>query len=70
MIRILPESCPPAWPSSGPPSSGLALLRTIRARVPADCPWVFPGDAEGKPVQEIKRSNPASDPLPSWRRCR
>jgi integrase len=39
------------------PISGttVALLRTIRARVPADCPWVFPGDAEGKPVQEIKR---------------
>jgi site-specific recombinase XerD len=27
----------------------------IRAAVPNDCPWVFPGDAEGKPVQEIKR---------------
>jgi integrase len=39
------------------PISGatVALLRTIRASVPADCPWVFPGDAEGKPVQEIKR---------------
>jgi integrase len=39
------------------PISGatVALLRTIRARVPAECPWVFPGDAEGKPVQEIKR---------------
>jgi integrase len=31
------------------------LLGTIRARVPADCPWVFPGDAEGKSLQEIKR---------------
>jgi len=30
-------------------------LRTIRARVPNDCPWVFPGDAEGKPLQEMKR---------------
>jgi integrase len=39
------------------PISGaaVALLRTIRAGVPADCPWVFPGDAESKPVQEIKR---------------
>ncbi len=31
------------------------LLRTIRLRVPEDCPWVFPGDAPEKPVQEIKR---------------
>lgn len=39
------------------PLSGaaVALLRTIRARVPNDCPWVFPGDAEGKPLQEMKR---------------
>jgi integrase len=39
------------------PISGAAvqLLRIIRARVPEDCPWVFPGDAEGKPVHEIKR---------------
>jgi len=39
------------------PISGAAvqLLRTIRARVPAECPWVFPGDAEGKPIHEIKR---------------
>jgi integrase len=39
------------------PISGAAvqLLRTIRDRVPAECPWAFPGDAEGKPVHEIKR---------------
>jgi integrase len=33
----------------------VALLRSIRATVPPDTPWVFPGDAEGKSVQEIKR---------------
>jgi integrase len=27
----------------------------IRPRVPEDCEWVFPGDAEGKPLQDIKR---------------
>ena len=39
------------------PVSGavVALLRTIRLRVPQDCPWIFPGDAPGKPMQEIKR---------------
>jgi integrase len=39
------------------PISGatVELLRTIRNRVPKDCPWVFPGDAEDKPLQEIKR---------------
>lgn len=39
------------------PISGAAvqLLRTIRTRSPKNCPWVFPGDANGKPVQEIKR---------------
>ena len=31
------------------------MLRTIRLRVPDDCEWVFPGDAEGKPLQDIKR---------------
>jgi site-specific recombinase XerD len=44
---------------SGVPSSSTigaaALLRTIRVRVPEDCGWVFPGDAEGKPLQDIKR---------------
>jgi integrase len=39
------------------PISGAAvqLLRTIRPRVPKTCPWVFPGDAPDKPLQEIKR---------------
>jgi integrase len=36
-------------------SAATALLRTIRLRVPHDCEWVFPGDAEGKPLQDIKR---------------
>jgi integrase len=36
-------------------SAAVQLLRTIRARTPEKCPWVFPGDAHGKPVQEIKR---------------
>jgi integrase len=35
--------------------AAVQLLRTIRARTPEKCPWVFPGDAHGKPVQEIKR---------------
>jgi integrase len=39
------------------PISGatVALLRMIRADVPDDCPWVFPGDAPGRPIVEIKR---------------
>ena len=39
------------------PISGAAvqLLRTIRTHSPKSCTWVFPGDANGKPVQEIKR---------------
>lgn len=39
------------------PISGatVQLLRSARSLVTADCPWVFPGDAAGKPVQEIKR---------------
>ena len=36
-------------------ASAAAVLRTIRLRVPEDCEWVFPGDAEGKPLQDIKR---------------
>ncbi|WP_028734986.1 tyrosine-type recombinase/integrase [Ciceribacter selenitireducens] len=36
-------------------SATTALLRTIRLRVPEDCVWVFPGDAEGKPLKDIKR---------------
>ena len=35
-------------------AAAVQLLRMIRASVPADCPWVFPGDVEGKPVHEIK----------------
>lgn len=39
------------------PISGalVQLLRTIRQRVPEDCPWVFPGQDPEKPVHEIKR---------------
>jgi integrase len=36
-------------------ASAAALLSTIRLRVPEDCEWVFPGEAEGKPLQDIKR---------------
>lgn len=36
-------------------ASAAALLRNIRLRVPNDCEWVFPGEAEGKPLQDIKR---------------
>jgi integrase len=36
-------------------ASVVALLRTIRLRVPEDCGWVFQGDAQGKPLQDIKR---------------
>jgi integrase len=36
-------------------ASVVALLRTIRLRVPEECEWVFPGDAEGKPLQDIKQ---------------
>ena len=35
--------------------SAAALLRTIRLRMPEGCEWVFPGGAEGKPLQDIKR---------------
>ena len=34
-------------------ASAAALLRTIRLRVPEDCDRVFPGDAEGKPLQSM-----------------
>lgn len=30
------------------------LLRTIRSSVPADCPWVFPGDIKGSPLSEMQ----------------
>jgi integrase len=36
-------------------SAVVDLLKSIRPTVPDDCPWVFPGDVEGKPIQEIKR---------------
>jgi len=36
-------------------ASAAALLRTIRQRVPEDCEWVFPGEAKGKSLQDIKR---------------
>jgi len=36
-------------------TAAAALLRTIQLHVPEGCEWVFPGDAEGKPLQEIKR---------------
>lgn len=32
-----------------------ALVRSRRAAVGADCGWLFPGEVEGKPVQEIRR---------------
>lgn len=32
-----------------------APFRTIRLRVPQDCEWAFPGEAESKPLQNIKR---------------
>lgn len=39
------------------PLSGavIALVRAQRAAVPKDCPWLFPGDVEGQPVQDIRR---------------
>ena len=36
-------------------AAAVQLLRTIKASVPEDCPWVFPGYAKGKPVHEVKR---------------
>lgn len=32
-----------------------ALVRLRREAVPADCPWLFPGEVEGQPVTEIRR---------------
>ena len=32
-------------------ASAAPLLRTIRLRVPEDYEWVFPGEAQGKPLQ-------------------
>jgi integrase len=34
--------------------AAIELLRTIRSGVPADCPWVFPGDIKGNPLSEIQ----------------
>lgn len=36
--------------------AAVALLRTIRDRVPEDSPWVFPGDVEGQALLEVKKS--------------
>jgi integrase len=33
--------------------AAVALLRSIRASVPMDSPWVFPGDVKGNPISEI-----------------
>ena len=32
-----------------------AIVRQRRLLVPKRCPWLFPGDVEGQPVQEIRR---------------
>lgn len=32
-----------------------AIIRQRRLLVPDGCPWVFPGDVEGQPVQELRR---------------
>jgi integrase len=34
--------------------AAVELLRAIRASVPADCPWVFPGEIKGNPLREIQ----------------
>jgi integrase len=34
--------------------AAVELLRTIRSGVPSDCPWVFPGDIEGRPLTDIQ----------------
>ena len=31
------------------------IVRLRQAAAPADCPWLFPGDAEGQPLQDIRR---------------
>ncbi len=33
----------------------VALIRLRREVVPSGCPWLFPGDVEGQPVQEIRK---------------
>ena len=37
------------------PMVAAALIRQRRIAVPAGCPWLFPGEVEGQPVQEIRR---------------
>jgi integrase len=37
-------------------SAALEMLRAWRAQVQPDCPHLFPGDADGKPLQIIKRA--------------
>jgi site-specific recombinase XerD len=37
------------------PISASAASAHDRLPVPEDCEWVFPGDVEGKPLQDIKR---------------
>jgi integrase len=34
--------------------AAVELLRRIRAGLPADCPWVFPGEIEGNPITEMQ----------------
>lgn len=36
-------------------SAVVAFVRARRAAVPKNCPWLFPGDVEGQPVQDIRR---------------
>ncbi|SFD29484.1 tyrosine-type recombinase/integrase [Tropicimonas isoalkanivorans] len=33
----------------------VSLIRLRREAVPAGCPWLFPSDVEGQPVQEIRK---------------
>jgi integrase len=33
----------------------VALVRERREVVPADCPWLFPGEIDGQPVQDFRR---------------
>jgi len=34
--------------------AAVELVRAIRASVPADCPWVFPGEIKGNPLREMQ----------------
>lgn len=34
--------------------AAVELLRAIRVSVPADCPWVFPGEIKGNPLREMQ----------------